>query len=143
MNFNIRHSDANEGIKQCDAAVGIGASIDDNAVARIRPIACCGMDLVDQFVFSVRLKAYDFMTAGVRPRLQTGLNICQGCRAIDMGFTLAEQIEIWTIKDEKLCQGCALTKSYGSGHPWAGRHGHAGDCRCIQVAATDSILVCK
>ena len=117
MNFDIGHLDTDKSVEQCDAAVGIGASINDDAVARIRSIACCRMNLVDQFVLGVRLKAYDFMTAGICPSLQTGFNIRKGFRAIDIGFALAEQIEIWTIEDEKLCQGCALTKSYGSGHP--------------------------
>ena len=101
------------------------------------------MNLVDQFVLGVRLKAYDFMTAGVCPSLQTGLNIRKGCRAIDIGFALTEQIEIWAIKDKKLCQRYALTKSFGSACAIAGRDGQAKTWRCFQVVLPDSILIRK
>ena len=101
------------------------------------------MNLVDQFVLGVRLKAYDFMTAGICPSLQTGFNIRKGCRAIDIGFALAEQIKVWTIKDEKLCQGYALTKSYGSARAIAGRHGRAKTWRRLQVVVPNNTLVRK
>ena len=100
MNFDKRNGNAGQCIAQGDTGMGKGGRINQD---KGRAIRACGMDAVDQLMLSVALELFQGKACGAGVLAQLLLNIGEGCVAVYMRFTTAQQIQIWPLQYQNAC----------------------------------------
>src|SRR5688572_2246664 len=95
MQFDEGQLHAQEGIAQGDAGVRETARIQDGEADAI---GARGLHAVDELVFGVALEGDQFVAKLLGRVLGALLDGREGVRAIDLGLTGAQKVEIWTIQ---------------------------------------------
>ena len=98
MHLDEGDGDAEQGIAQRDAGVGIGAGIDNDEG---HPLATCGMQAIDQGTFAVALVTGELVAAAAGKLGALALEGGQGRAAVDPRLAQTQEIQIRTIDDQQ------------------------------------------
>lgn len=61
--------------------------------------ACC-LDAIDDCAFVVGLEGVEGAVVVCRNGGAVGLDVCEGCAAVDVGFAGAQEVEVGTVDEE-------------------------------------------
>jgi len=105
MDFDGGNGHGGNGIAQGDAGMGVGGGIQNDDIE----VTFGRLDPGDQFTFEIRL-------AKIHGHVQLGgagtdrsLDAGQGVAAVNRGFALAEQIQVWPVEKQDFHDGKILS----------------------------------
>ena len=86
------------------------ARVDEDA----RGLAHAGLDAVDQLPFVVRLEALDLYAELLRGRMQTRVDVGERLVTVELGLTLAEQIQVRAVQHQDPHRSASAPRSLAS-----------------------------
>jgi hypothetical protein len=101
MDFDGRHPDGSDGVSEGDTRMGVGGGVQNDDVEL--PLGF--LDPIDQFTFDVRLAEINPDFERVSRFANLLLDVGQGRVAVNLGLTLAEQIQVGAVQEKNLHSG--------------------------------------
>ena len=101
VDFDGWNSDGRYGVPQCNASVSVGGRVEYDGVKFALGLLYPGY----QFAFQIGLPELHFRLEGTRPFPDHPLDIRKRRVAINVRFTMAQQVQVWTIEEEEFHRG--------------------------------------
>lgn len=96
MDLDRGAAHGDDGIPQGQAVVGQGARVDDH------PVGGLGFPVeeIDELALRVALEGEQFDPGQGSLGPEAGVDLGQGCRPVDVGFPLPQEVKVWAVDDE-------------------------------------------